>query len=63
MTELELCGRDEEHGLAQREIRTHKDNHHSRPVYLCDDCAARIDPNLLEQGMTVTITPLRGDDG
>lgn len=62
MTELAMCDRSEDHGLADREIRTHRNGHDSRPVFLCDDCAARIDPRLVPVGMTVTIEPIRSDD-
>jgi hypothetical protein len=59
--DLPFCGRDDTHGLAQQEIRAHRNGHDSRPVYLCDDCANMIDPRLAEEGITVTIEPIRSE--
>lgn len=61
--DIELCDRDEDHGLATQQVRTHRGDVHSHPVFLCNACADRIDTRLVAEGMTVTIEDIGSDDG
>lgn len=61
MTTVELCDRSEDHGLATSEVRTHKGESRSHPVYLCDECTRKIDPRLVGVDYTVSIEPI-GDN-